>query len=79
MAGRVAVIAGSDRYPGAAVLAATGALRGGAGLITLHVPTHAAAVITAKCPPEIIVRGFSSHRELRDLKCDAIGHRLRNR
>ncbi len=72
MAGRVAVIAGSERYPGAAVLAATGALRGGAGLVTLHVPTQAAAVIAAKCPPEIIVSGFSSPRELRDLKCDAV-------
>jgi NAD(P)H-hydrate epimerase len=72
LAGRVAVIAGSERYPGAAALAATGALRGGAGLVTLHVPTNAAAVIAAKCPPEIIVRGFSSPRELRDLKCDAV-------
>jgi NAD(P)H-hydrate epimerase len=72
MAGRVAVIAGSSRYPGAAVLAATGALRGGAGLITLHVPEQAAAVIASKSPPEIIVCGFSSPRELRDLKCDAV-------
>ena len=71
MAGRVAVLAGSDRYPGAAVLAATGALRGGAGLITLHVPTQAAAVIAAKCPPEIIVRGHVSPRELWDVDCDA--------
>lgn len=72
MAGKVAVIAGSERYPGAAVLAATGALRGGAGLVTLYVPKEVVAVIAAKCPPEIIVRGFSSPRELRDLKCDAV-------
>ena len=70
LAGRVAVLAGSDRYPGAAVLAATGALRGGAGLITLHVPTQAAAVIAAKCPPEIIVRSYVSPRDLRDVECD---------
>ena len=72
LAGRVAVLAGSDRYPGAAVLAATGALRGGAGLITLHVPEHAAAVIAAKCPPEIIVRSFSSRLEPPDFNCDAL-------
>jgi NAD(P)H-hydrate epimerase len=71
-AGRVSIVAGSASYPGAAALAATGSLRGGAGLITLHVPEHAAAVITAKCPPEIIVRGFASHRELWDIECDAI-------
>jgi ADP-dependent NAD(P)H-hydrate dehydratase / NAD(P)H-hydrate epimerase len=72
MAGRVSVIAGSDRYPGAAVLAATGALRGGAGLVTLHVPINSAAMVAAKCPPEIIVRGFSSPREVREVKCDAM-------
>lgn len=72
MAGRVAVIAGSARYPGAAVLAATGALRGGAGLVTLHVPDHCTAVVASKCPPEIIVRGFSSPSGLQDVKCDAV-------
>jgi len=72
LAGRVAIVAGSARYPGAAVLAATGALRGGAGLITLHVPQDAAAVIAAKCPPEIIVRSYSSPAELRALDCDAL-------
>jgi len=71
MAGRVAVLAGSAQYPGAAVLAATGALRGGAGLVTLHVPHHTATVIAAKCPPEIIVRGYASPAEWRDLPCDA--------
>jgi NAD(P)H-hydrate epimerase len=72
MAGRVAVIAGSARYPGAAALAATGALRGGAGLITLHVPLEAAATIAAKCPPEIIIRGYASIRELGNIDCEAM-------
>jgi NAD(P)H-hydrate epimerase len=72
LAGRVAVIAGSARYPGAAVLAATGALRGGAGLITLHVPRDAAAVIAAKCPPEIIIHGHASIHQLGHLDCDAM-------
>ena len=37
MAGRVAILAGSEAYSGAAVLAASGAFHGGAGLITLFV------------------------------------------
>ncbi len=71
MAGRVAIIAGSPQYTGAAVLAALGALRGGAGLITLHVPAPSVSSIAAKCPPEIIVRGFSSVGELQNLAADA--------
>lgn len=72
MAGKVAIIAGSKAYTGAAVLAATGALRGGAGLITLMVPEDALAVISAKCPPEIIVRGLASFRDARIEDFDSI-------
>lgn len=63
-AGRVGILAGSKSYSGAAVLAATGALRGGAGLVTLHVPADAAGSVTAKVPPEIIVRACDDPREL---------------
>jgi len=66
-AGRVGILAGSPAYTGAAVLAATGALRGGAGLITIHTPAEAAESISAKCPPEIIIRTCSDPRELLDL------------
>ena len=71
-AGRVAVIAGSTAYPGAAVLAATGALRGGAGLITLYVPQQAYAVVAAKCPPEIIVRGGAAPAKIDAADIDAL-------
>lgn len=72
MAGRVAIIAGSARYTGAAVLAATGALRAGAGLIELHVPADSASAIASRCPAEIIVHGFSSIQELTGLTTDAL-------
>ncbi|MBC8003582.1 MAG: NAD(P)H-hydrate dehydratase [Opitutaceae bacterium] len=72
MAGRVAILAGSESYAGAAVLAASGALRGGAGLVTLFVPMSARAVIAAKCPPEVIVRGYDDPREVLESRFDAL-------
>ena len=71
-AGRVALIAGSERYPGAAALAALGALRGGAGLVTLHAPRAAVAAIAANCPAEVILRGFGDVSELEAISCDAL-------
>ncbi|MEX1114911.1 MAG: NAD(P)H-hydrate dehydratase [Akkermansiaceae bacterium] len=72
MAGRVAVLAGSESYMGAAVLAASGALHGGAGLITLHVPRDLVGTITHRCPLEIIVRGFDDAREVLDQTFDSL-------
>ncbi len=72
MAGKVAILAGSPAFTGAAVLAASGALHGGAGLIHLHVPPAAAAAITAKCPPEIIVHAGADPLELLESGPDAL-------
>jgi len=72
MAGRVAILAGSESYPGAAVLAATGALRGGAGLITLFIPVSTHSLIASKCPPEIILRGYHDAREVLGFRFDAL-------
>lgn len=72
MAGRVAILAGSEAYPGAAVLAANGALRAGAGLIILFVPASTRPLIASKCPPEIIVRGYHDPRDVLEFRYDAL-------
>src|SRR4051794_41704762 len=48
--GRVAVLAGSRGMSGAAVLCASGALRGGAGLVTVGVPASVQATVGAGNP-----------------------------
>lgn len=45
--GRVLVLAGSGRFPGAAVLAARGAMRAGAGYVTLATPEPVVAIAQA--------------------------------
>ncbi len=55
--GRLAVIAGSRGKSGAAVLTARGALRGGAGLVTVFCPASIESIIVAALP-EAMTRGL---------------------
>lgn len=61
--GRVAIIAGSPGFLGAAVLASLGALRGGAGLITLFAKPEAYELLAMKLPPEIMVKRVKDYRD----------------
>ncbi|MEO5912910.1 MAG: NAD(P)H-hydrate dehydratase [Luteolibacter sp.] len=72
MAGRVAIVAGSENYTGAAVLAACGALRGGAGLVTLFVPEAIHHLVSGKCPPEVIVRSYENPSQVLDSRFDSL-------
>ncbi|MBK1883303.1 NAD(P)H-hydrate dehydratase [Luteolibacter pohnpeiensis] len=70
--GRVGLYVGSSHFTGAAVLSATGALRGGAGLITIHAPPDAADAISKKCPPEIMVIPTEDPASILKVRYDAL-------
>ncbi|MWA13008.1 NAD(P)H-hydrate dehydratase [Streptomyces sp. BA2] len=53
--GVVGIVAGSDRYPGAAVLSVAGALRGGAGAV--RYVGHAADAVIARYPETLVSAG----------------------
>ena len=57
--GHVALAVGSERYSGAGALAALGALRGGAGLVSALVP-RALVPPLAAAAPELMVRGYDA-------------------
>jgi len=71
MAGRVAILAGSENFLGASALCSSGALAGGAGLVTLHIPRALHAAASAKCAPEVIVQPFDHPGELSSIETDA--------
>lgn len=57
--GRILIIGGSRQYAGAPALAGRGALRGGAGLVTIWTPSVVASLV-AGYGPELIVRGVAA-------------------
>ena len=72
-AGRVGIVAGSVGLSGAARLAATAALRAGAGLVTLFVPREIWSQLAGSCPPEVMVRPTDDYSEIEGFPLDAIG------
>lgn len=74
MVGRVGLLAGSWGLLGAALLAAQGALRGGAGLVTLYVPEEIYPFILSLAPPpELMVKVVRSYEEILGDRHDALG------
>lgn len=72
LAGRVAIVAGSRGFSGAAVLSALGASRGGAGLVVVHVPESIYPIVAAQAPPEVMVRPFASAEDLAGSPADVL-------
>jgi NAD(P)H-hydrate epimerase len=54
--GSVLIAAGSKKYPGAAVLAGNGAMRSGAGIVTIVTPESAYSAVSERILPEVMVR-----------------------
>lgn len=70
--GRVGVLAGSARYPGAARLCSAAAVHGGAGLVTLFVPENIHSLLAGVTIPEVMVRPIKNYREVLDEQLDAL-------
>jgi hydroxyethylthiazole kinase-like uncharacterized protein yjeF len=66
--GHIGIVAGSEGFLGAAVLCASGALRGGAGLVTVYAPHDIQPALAIKMPPEIMVQPVKSYEEVLDGK-----------
>jgi len=72
-AGRVGLVAGSEGLSGAALLAARGALRGGAGLVTLYVPRPLyPLIVSSGPPPELMIKPVASYLDILDDPLDAL-------
>ena len=62
--GRIAVVAGSKGFIGAALMTANGALRAGAGLVELFVPEDIYEIAAAAARPEVMVKATRGYKDL---------------
>ena len=62
--GRIGVVAGSEGFLGAAILATRGALRSGAGLVNMFVPRSLYRIVAALAPAEAMVKPVESYTDL---------------
>jgi len=70
--GRVAIVAGSRNYPGAARLCSAAAVHAGAGLVTLFVPPEIVPTLSASVIPEVMVSPIEDFAELLAKKFDVV-------
>ena len=74
-AGRVAIVAGSIGYLGAAQMCAEAAVQAGAGLVALYCHEDAYPLLAARVAPEVMVRAVKSYGEISepDAQCLLMG------
>ena len=70
--GRVGIVAGSPGCTGAAAMCAEGALRAGAGLVTLYATPDIAPILAARVAPEVMVRQVATYHEVPDDRHDVL-------
>ncbi|MFK7851030.1 MAG: NAD(P)H-hydrate dehydratase [Akkermansiaceae bacterium] len=71
MAGRVGIVAGSKAFTGAALLAVTGAIRAGGGLVTLYGRSEVCDRVLSRLPVEAMISPCDDLNELVDCRVDA--------
>ncbi len=71
-AGRLGILAGSPGFLGAAELACRGAIRAGAGLVTLLVKEEVYPLMAARMPAEVMVKAVDDYREVLEMRFDAL-------
>jgi NAD(P)H-hydrate epimerase len=71
-AGRVGILAGSPGFLGAAELACRGAIRAGAGLVTLLVKEDLYPYIVPRLPAEVMVKMIDDYRDVLEMHFDAL-------
>jgi NAD(P)H-hydrate epimerase len=62
--GRVAIVAGSRDYPGAARLCSAAAVHAGAGLVTLFCPPEISQILSASVIPEVMVSAIEDFADV---------------
>ena len=70
--GHIAIIGGNSGMNGAAILAATGAARGGSGLVTIIAREDSYQRLAAMAPPEIMVRSVKSYTQVSEMDFDTL-------
>lgn len=71
-AGRIGILAGSRGFLGAAELCCRGAIRAGAGLVTLLVTEDVYPLMVTRLPAEVMVKPIEDYRDVLDLRFDAL-------
>lgn len=71
-AGRVGIFSGSEGMLGAAVLCAMGAIRSGAGLVTVFAYEEIYPLLATMLPPEVMLRPIKTLSEIGKVKLDVL-------